>query len=477
MLTNKMWGGVFSASVGELMQTINASISFDKLLYKHDIAGSIAHARMLTKQNILTKDEFNQIEKGLLQIQQEIDNSTFLFSEALEDIHMNIESRLVEIIGSVGKKLHTARSRNDQVVTDFKLFTIEKTKEVQILLTNVLNSFALKAEKHLHNVMPAFTHLQIAQPVSVGHYFLAYFEMFKRDLTLANNFLEEFQKECPLGAGALAGTTYNIDRTQTSKELNFNAPTKNSLDTVSDRDFAMDFLYLASRIGIHMSRFAEEMILFATTPFGFINFSDAYSTGSSIMPQKKNPDAAELLRGKTGRLIGNLNTLMIAMKGLPLAYSKDMQEDKEPLFDSASTITICLRILDGIINDISLDVERMSNVAKLGYSNATDFADYLVQKLNIPFRDAHHITGNVVALAMKQNIKLEELSLEDFQSFNSCIKSDVFDVISINSVVSRRNSYGGTGFQQVEKQISNAKKFLQSLTNEENFSTQVNTYL
>ncbi len=462
-MPNKMWGGAFSVPPSQLMKSINSSISFDKNLYTQDIQGSIAHARMLASQSIITHEDFSKIQNGLIQILEEISSNSFNFSEDLEDIHMNVENRLIGLIGETGKKLHTARSRNDQVATDFKLFTIEKTKEANILLNNVLNSLLKKAEVHVYDIMPAFTHLQIAQPVSIAHYLLAYFEMFKRDLTISQSFLSHFSSECPLGSGALAGTTYNINRNQTAQDLGFQSSTRNSLDAVSDRDFAMDFMYLASRIGIHISRFAEEMILFATTAFGFVKFSDSYSTGSSIMPQKKNPDAAELLRGKSGRLVGNLNSLLVTMKGLPLAYSKDMQEDKEPLFDSAETIIICLRVLDGIVNDITFNTKKMRQMAGEGYSNATDFADYLVQKLNIPFRDAHHITGRVVAVAIQKELKIEELSLVELQEIKPEIEQDIFDFIKIENVVARRNSFGGTGFEQVKKQIEFAKDYLKNL--------------
>ena len=463
MSSNKMWGGVFNAQPSVLMKQINASINFDKNLYLQDVTASIAHARMLANQNIISKLDFENIEKGLKQILQEIENNDFKFSQDLEDIHMNIESRLFEIIGDGAKRLHTARSRNDQVATDFKLYTIDAIKIVINLLENVLKSLALKAEKHLNDVMPAFTHLQIAQPVCVGHYLLAYFEMFKRDVEFAKQCLENFRKECPLGAGALAGTTYDIDRFQTAKELNFQEPTKNSLDTVSDRDFAMDFLYLSSKIAVHFSRFAEEMIIFASKPFGFVKFSDAFSTGSSIMPQKKNPDAAELLRGKSGRFFGNLQSLLVTMKGLPLAYSKDMQEDKEPLFDSAENLMLCLRVLEGIINDVQFQTDRLKEVAGEGYSNATDFADYLVQKLAIPFRDAHHITGKCVAMAMEQSKKLEELTLTQFQEIEPKIQNEIYDFIKIETVIARRNSYGGTGFEQVKTQIKLANEYINNL--------------
>lgn len=463
--SNKMWGGVFDVPPSILMKKINASISFDRVLYLHDISGSIAHARMLSVQNIITNDDFKSIESGLVQIRAEIESGSFPFSEDMEDIHMNIESRLFEIIGDAAKRLHTARSRNDQVALDCKLYTIEAMQQVCTLLESFLYSILAKAKLHVHDIMPAFTHLQIAQPVSVAHYLLAYFEMFKRDFELSHTFLKSFKCECPLGSGALAGTTYNIDRYKTAQELGFTVPTNNSLDSVSDRDFAMDFMYLASRIGVHISRFAEEMIIFATTPFGFIKFSDAFSTGSSIMPQKKNPDAAELLRGKSGRLFANLQSLLVTMKGLPLAYSKDMQEDKEPLFDSVETIIICLRVLDGIINDISLNTKRMREMAMEGYSNATDFADYLVQKLDIPFRDAHHITGRAVSFASEKSLKLNELTLDEMQSLEPKIQSDIFDFISLETVVSRRNSHGGTGFVQVQKQIDQASHYLKQYKN------------
>lgn len=458
--SNKMWGGAFDVPPSILMKQINASISFDKALYLQDIFGSIAHARMLATKKIITNDDFKTIESGLLQIRSEIESGSFSFSEDMEDIHMNIESRLFEIIGEAAKRLHTARSRNDQVSLDCKLYVIDALQNVCKLLTAVLSSVATKSKLHLHDIMPAFTHLQIAQPVSVAHYLLAYFEMFKRDFELACTFLDSFKKECPLGSGALAGTTYDIDRQQTAAELGFMAPTANSIDSVSDRDFALDFMYLASRIGVHISRFAEEMVIFASAPFGFVKFSDAFSTGSSIMPQKKNPDAAELLRGKSGRLLGNLQSIFVTMKGLPLAYSKDMQEDKEPLFDSAETLIVCLRVLEGIINDISFNTKKMRALAEEGYSNATDFADYLVQKLGIPFRDAHHITGKAVAFASGKAVKLNEMTLAEMQAIEPKIRDDVFDFIKVETVVSRRNSYGGTGFSQVREQIEKAERYL-----------------
>jgi argininosuccinate lyase len=463
MSSNKMWGGAFSSPPSVLMKQINASIGFDQTLYKQDIQASIAHARMLANQEIISNTDFESIQKGMEQILQEIENNQFKFSEELEDIHMNIESRLFEIIGEAAKRLHTARSRNDQVATDFKLYTISETQKTIYLLEEVLKSFLEKSQKHLQNIMPAFTHLQIAQPVSVAHYLLAYFEMFKRDLEFAKQLLANFQKECPLGSGALAGTTYNINRHQTAEELGFESPTSNSLDSVSDRDFALDFLYFASKTSVHISRFAEEMVIFASKPFGFVKFSDAFSTGSSIMPQKKNPDAAELLRGKSGRVFGNLQSLLVTMKGLPLAYSKDMQEDKEPLFDSAQTLTTCLRVLKGIIDDIEFQTSQMEEMSQEGHSNATDFADYLVQKLNIPFRDAHHITGQCVAIAISQDKKLQELHLSEFQAIEQKITNEIFDFLTIQQVVARRNSYGGTGFVQVEKQIKIATQYINSL--------------
>ncbi len=454
-----MWGGAFSSSPSSIMKQINASILFDKKLYKQDIQGSIAHAWMLSEQGIIARGDFTRIMFGLVQIEKEIEEEKFTFSQDLEDIHMNIESRLFEIIGEPAKRLHTGRSRNDQVATDCKLYTIDSIQSIIQLLQNVLVSFSTKAENHIDDIMPAFTHLQIAQPVSIAHYLLAYFEMFKRDLTLAQHFHTEISTECPLGAGALTGTTYPIDRNKTAQYLHFQRPTPNSLDSVSDRDFAIDFLYLASRISIHISRFAEEMIIFATQAFSFVKFSDAFSTGSSMMPQKKNPDAAELLRGKSGRMFANLQNLMVVMKGLPLAYSKDMQEDKEPLFDSVENITLCLQVLNGIVNDVTFNTKKMLEMAGTGYSNATDLADYLVQKCNIPFRDAHHITGRVVGIAMELSCKIEELSLERLQEVEEKIANDIFGFLDIQNVVNRRNSFGGTGFEQVKIQLQLANEF------------------
>ena len=460
VMSNSMWGGAFAIPPSDLMKKINASINFDKTLYKQDIQGSIAHAQMLSQEGIITNEDFLAIKSGLLQIQQEIESGSFTFSEDLEDIHMNIESRLSEIIGEPAKRLHTGRSRNDQVAVDCKLYTIDSTQIVIALLQKVLASIVKKAEAHVDDIMPAFTHLQIAQPVSIAHYLLAYFEMFKRDLTLAKHFHEEISTQCPLGAGALAGTTYPINRHTTSQLLGFKEPTANSLDSVSDRDFALDFLYLASKIAVHTSRFAEEMIIFATQGFGFVKFSDAFSTGSSMMPQKKNPDAAELLRGKSGRIFANLQNLLVVMKGLPLAYSKDMQEDKEPLFDSVENIILILQVLDGIINDITFNTKKMLEMAQMGHSNATDLADYLVQKCGAPFRDAHHITGKIVRIALEKDCKIQEISLKEMQEVEEGISQNVFEFLDTRNVVKRRNSFGGTGFDQVKKQIVVALEFV-----------------
>ena len=458
-MSNSMWGGAFTVPPSDLMKKINASIDFDKALYKQDIKGSIAHADMLSQEGIISVEDFAQIKLGLIQIQEEIESGKFTFSHELEDIHMNVESRLSEIIGEPAKRLHTGRSRNDQVATDCKLHTVESFEIVVHLLQKVLDSIAKKAQNHIDDIMPAFTHLQIAQPVSVSHYLLAYFEMFKRDLSLAKHFHEETAEHCPLGAGALAGTTYPIDRHKTASLLGFKRPTANSLDTVSDRDFALDFLYLASKIAVHISRFAEEMIIFATNAFGFVKFSDAFSTGSSMMPQKKNPDAAELLRSKSGRMFANLQNLLVVMKGLPLAYSKDMQEDKEPLFDSIENIILSLQVLDGIVNDITFNTEKMFAMAQEGHSNATDLADYLVQKCEIPFRDAHHTTGKIVRLALEKSCKIHELELATMQSIEPKISHDVLEYLDTRNVVKRRNSFGGTGFDQVSKQVQIAIDF------------------
>ena len=391
--SNKMWGGRFEEKPSDLMQEINQSITFDKQLYKQDIQGSIAHAKMLCKIGILSPSELKIITKGLEKIQQEIEFNKFNFKIELEDIHMNIESRLKEIIGDLAGKLHTARSRNDQVALDFRLFVRDEIDEISKLIFDLQKNLVKKAEENLHVIMPGFTHLQVAQPVLFSHHLLAYFEMFARDISRLKD-LRLRLNECPLGACALAGTSFDIDREFVSKELGFSRPTSNSMDSVSDRDFAIEFLFCLSLAATHLSRLAEEIVLWMSKGFEFIKLSDAFTSGSSIMPQKKNPDAAELIRGKTGRVFGALISLLTTIKGLTLTYSKDMQEDKELVFDAAKNSRLCLRAMTGMIADLKVNEKQMLKMAASGYSTATDLADWLVKNLKIPFRDAHHITGD-----------------------------------------------------------------------------------
>lgn len=452
-----MWGGVFETSASDIMKQINASIGFDYKLYKHDIQGSIAHAEMLARQKIITHSDFELIQNGLKQIHNEIESGKFTFSTELEDIHMNIESRLIELIGDAGKRLHTGRSRNDQVATDFKMYVRDAFTEIKTALSMILTSLVKKAESNADYVMPSFTHLQIAQPISIGHYLLAYSEMFLRDIKRIDNAIGMCD-ECPLGSAALAGTTYDIDRSFTAQALGFAAPTRNSIDSVSDRDFALEFLFICSVIATHLSRFAEEIVIFCTNEFGYISLSDKFTTGSSIMPQKRNPDAAELVRGKVGRNIGNLVSLLVTIKGLPLAYSKDMQEDKEPVFDSHENIILCLRAVNGMISDIQFNYARLEEMTENGYSTATDLADYLVQKLGIPFRDAHHVTGKIVKMAIDKKCKLSDLNLQELQKIEAKIENDIYKFIEVKMSVSRRTSFGGTAFNNVKNQIQKLRE-------------------
>jgi argininosuccinate lyase len=453
---NKMWGGHFDAAPAEIMAQINQSISFDFVLYKQDIAGSIAHAKMLEKTRILKKDEVAKIIKGLQQILSEIEASKFKFKPELEDIHMNIESRLKEIIGDIAGKLHTARSRNDQVATDFKLFTRDFIDELSSHLAELKKAITKRAKEHFDTIMPGFTHLQTAQPVTFGHHLMAYVEMLNRDISRLNDCRKRLN-ECPLGAAALAGTSYPIDRHFTAKELGFDAPTKNSLDTVSDRDFALELLSALNILAIHLSRFAEEIIIWLTDGFKFIKLTDAFTTGSSIMPQKRNPDAAELIRGKAGRITGALVTLSTMLKGLPLAYSKDMQEDKEATFDAMRNISLCVKAMHGMVDDMQINKPNMLLAAQKGYSTATDLADWLVQNLGLAFRDCHHITGRIVKLAEAKNCRLDELSLSEMQSVEKHITKDIFNVLSVQNSVKSRKSYGGTAPENVLEVSGNDK--------------------
>ena len=454
--TSSIWGGVFENAPDEIMTEINASIDFDKKLFREDIQGSIAHAKMLAKVNIITESEAKQIIDGLTKIEAEITTGVFKFSKEHEDIHMNIEMRLRELIGDVAGKLHTARSRNDQVATDFKLFVRNASLSVSKELTNLIQALLTKADEYVDYILPGHTHLQPAQPISFAHQLLAYLEMFKRDASRFEDLVKRHNTS-PLGSAALAGTPYPIDRDFTAKELGFDGPTANSLDSVSSRDFALEFLSNAAIMQSNLTRLAEEIVVFMNPNFGFISLSDSYTTGSSIMPQKKNPDAAELVRGKAGRVYGNLVSLLTVMKSLPLAYSKDMQEDKEPVFDSFENIMICLKITTGMITDLKANKTKMYESTEKGFLNATDIADWLVENLNIPFRDAHHVTGAIVAFAIKNNKTLSDLTLAEMQSFESGITQDIFAAIKIENSVNSRTSHGGTAFSEVRKAIAKIK--------------------
>ena len=454
---NSLWGGRFEGGVSDIMEKINASIDFDKLLYRQDIQGSIEHCRMLAATGIISDEDAKVIQSGLKKIEGEIDTGDFQFSAELEDIHMNIEARLTEIIGSTAGRLHTARSRNDQVATDFKLWVRQACDQTDEALKALQLALVEKAEQNADVIIPGCTHLQSAQPVTFGHHMLAYFEMFTRDRGRFQDVRKRLN-ECPLGAAALAGTSFPIDRYQTSDALGFDRPTANSMDTVSDRDFALEFMSAAAISAIHVSRLAEEMITWSCAQFKFIEMSDSFTTGSSIMPQKRNPDAAELCRGKSGRIIGSLNSLLITMKGLPLTFSKDMQEDKEATFDVVETYSLILAAMTGMVQDMTINVEEMKRATEIGFITATDLADWVVRVLGLPFRNAHHITGSLVALAEKKGCDLNGLSLEEMRSVEPKITNDVFNVLSVENSVSSRVSYGGTAPLKVMEQVANAKE-------------------
>ena len=447
---NKMWGGRFSMSPAEIMEEINASIGFDKALAPQDIRGSKAHAAMLAEQGIISKTDAREITKGLEQVLGEIEGGTFTFSRALEDVHMNVESRLKELIGPASGRLHTARSRNDQVATDFRLWVRDQIDGLDRALAALQGTLVAKAEAHAGTVMPGFTHLQPAQPVTFGHHLLAYVEMFGRD----RGRLQDARKrlnESPLGSAALAGTSFPIDRHMTAETLGFDRPMGNSLDGVSDRDFALETLAAATICAVHMSRLSEEIIIWVTPQFGFVKLSDKFTTGSSIMPQKRNPDAAELSRAKVGRIAAAFQSLAIVMKGLPLAYSKDMQEDKEVTFDALASLKLVIAAMSGMVGDLEPVAETMRAAAGRGYSTATDLADWLVRELKMPFRDAHHVTGSIVKLAETRGVDLEALSLEEMQKVEPQITKAVFSVLSVENSVKSRTSYGGTAPQNVIK--------------------------
>ena len=447
---NAMWGGRFAMSPAEIMQEINASISFDKRLAPQDIRGSKAHAHMLADAGILTKADAREISKGLDQILAEIEAGNFKFSSALEDVHMNVESRLKDLIGPAAGRLHTARSRNDQVATDFRLYVRDCIDGTDAALEAVQRALAEKAEAHASTVMPGFTHLQPAQPVTFGHHLLAYVEMIGRD---RGRFADARKRlnECPLGSAALAGTSFPIDRQKTAVALGFDRPMANSLDGVSDRDFVLETLAAATIAAVHFSRLAEEIVIWMTPQFAFVRLSDRFTTGSSIMPQKRNPDAAELARAKVGRIAGAFQSLVIVMKGLPLAYSKDMQEDKEATFDAFSSLRLVMAAMAGMIADLEPVPEAMRSAAGRGYATATDLADWLVKELKMPFRDAHHVTGAIVKAAEAKGVDLDALALFDMQAIEPRITKAVFSVLSVENSVKSRTSYGGTAPQNVAK--------------------------
>ena len=458
--SNKMWGGRFAAGPDAIMEAINASIGFDQRMAAQDIAGSRAHAAMLAATGILTDSDAEAIGKGLLTVLSEIEGGKFEFSTALEDIHMNVEARLKEVIGEPAGRLHTGRSRNDQVATDFKLWVRDQLDAFEGGLLALMQALLAQAEAGADWVMPGFTHLQTAQPVTWGHHMMAYVEMFGRDLSRVRD-ARARMNESPLGAAALAGTSFPIDRDMTAKALGFDRPAANSLDAVSDRDFALEFLGTASICAMHLSRFAEELVIWSSAQFRFVQLSDRFSTGSSIMPQKKNPDAAELIRAKVGRIFGANVALMMVMKGLPLTYSKDMQEDKEQVFDAADNLMLALAAMSGMVSDMSANRAELAAAAGSGFSTATDLADWLVRVLGLPFRDAHHVTGTLVALAESKGCDLPDLSLDEMKSAHAGITDGVFTVLGVENSVNSRMSYGGTAPAQVRAQIARWKGILE----------------
>ena len=456
---NSMWGGRFAAGPDAIMEAINASIGFDRRLYAQDIRGSRAHAAMLAATGIISDSDAEAIGKGLLTVLSEIEAGQFAFRTDLEDIHMNVEARLKEVIGEPAGRLHTGRSRNDQVATDFRLWVRDQCDAAIDGLTALIRAALSQAEGGADWVMPGFTHLQTAQPVTWGHHMMAYVEMFGRDLSRFQD-ARKRMNESPLGAAALAGTGYPIDRHATAQALGFDAPMANSLDAVSDRDFALEFLSASSICAVHLSRLAEELVIWSSAQFRFVSMSDKWSTGSSIMPQKRNPDAAELIRAKIGRILGATVALFTVMKGLPLAYSKDMQEDKEQVFDAADSLMLALAAMAGMLSDLTANRDRTEAAAASGFSTATDLADWLVRELGLPFRDAHHVTGSLVALAEKKGCDLPDLTLDDMQGVHAGITDKVFGVLGVHNSVASRQSYGGTAPDQVRAQITRWKEKL-----------------
>lgn len=448
----KMWAGRFSEGASDLLDAFNASLFFDRELYQEDIEGSIAHATMLTKQGVLTEDELALIKKGLTQVKEEIEKGEFTFVASDEDIHMAVEKRLTEIIGDAGKKVHTARSRNDQVAVDFRRYVLRKNKELVEALVKLEKALLEIAAKHTETMLPGMTHLQHAQPINFAFHLLAYVSMFKRDI---ERFESSFERNnfSPLGCAALAGTPHNVDREMTKELLGFDSVSRNCLDTVSDRDFALEILFNISTMMMHISRLSEELIIWSSSEFGFVTLSDAYSTGSSIMPQKKNPDVPELLRGKTGRVYGSLIGLLTVMKGLPLAYNKDTQEDKEGVFDAVKTAEISLEILKEAMATMTVNVEKMEAACMIGHLSATDLADYLVASCDVPFREAHFITGKAVAKAEEKGCDLSELALEDLTAIDDRIKEDVLALLGLRASMNARTSFGGTASSQTKEQL------------------------
>jgi argininosuccinate lyase len=461
-MKNSMWGGRFAEGPDAIMEEINASIDFDRALYRQDIAGSKAHAEMLARQGIIAADDAEKIVAGLDTILREIEAGTFTFSRALEDIHLNIEARLADLIGSAAGRLHTARSRNDQVATDMKLWVRDAVDATDAALGDLQRALAEKALAGAAAVMPGFTHLQVAQPVTFGHHLLAYVEMIGRD---RGRFADARARlnESPLGSAALAGTSFPIDREMTARALGFSRPTANSLDAVSDRDFVIETLAAASLTAVHLSRFAEEIVIWSSPQFGFITLSDRFTTGSSIMPQKRNPDAAELVRAKTGRIVGSLTGLLVVLKGLPLAYAKDMQEDKEPAFDAFQSLALAIAAVTGMVKDMTPNEKTLAKAAGSGFATATDLADWLVRTLNMPFRHAHEVTGRIVAAAEARRVPLEKLPIEEMQAIEARISAEVYDVLGARQSVRSRTSYGGTAPENVRRQ---ARRWLKQLDRE-----------
>ena len=455
----QLWGGRFTKETDKLVYNFNASLSFDSKLYKQDITGSMAHASMLAKQGIIEEQEKEEILKGLKSILEDIENKKLEFTEEYEDIHSFVEANLIDRCGDVGKKLHTGRSRNDQVALDMKMYVRDEIGEIDLLLKELLTSIYKIMSENVHTYMPGFTHLQKAQPVTLAHHFGAYFEMFKRDRSRLADAKKRLNL-CPLGSGALAGTTYPLDRAYTAEVLGFDGPTLNSMDSVADRDYLIETLSALSTVMMHLSRFCEEIIMWNSNEYRFVEIDDGYSTGSSIMPQKKNPDIAELVRGKTGRVYGALMSILTTMKGIPLAYNKDRQEDKEFTFDAIDTVKGCIALFNGMISTMAFNKDNMEKSAKNGFTNATDAADYLVNN-GVPFRDAHGIVGRLVLHCIDKGISLDEMSLEEYQEISPVFKEDIYEAISMKNCVEKRNTIGAPGAEVMTKVLALHKKYLE----------------